>query len=170
MGHLHSLKKLMLCPENRQQVRFQDAMVSVTQDTAQPESNSTVHFWVLSSGEWICSKLPAVVGAFYELHCIILSRACLSQFNIQQTSSFQSITMTACLTGSRVPPTLSRIPGGRPLLTSLLQAGYLPLCKIQREMWIHMSRDEKKTVRVIVGRSLPTNQICLSPLTCPACR
>lgn len=56
LGHLQPLEKLMLWTENRQQVRFQDAMVLVTQDTAQSESHSTVHLWVLSSGDWTCSK------------------------------------------------------------------------------------------------------------------
>lgn len=30
MGHLQFLEKWMLCTENRQQVRFQDAMVTVS--------------------------------------------------------------------------------------------------------------------------------------------
>lgn len=64
MGPLQSLEKSMLCSENRQQVRFQDAMLLVNS-----ESYSTVHLWVLSSGEWTCSKRPAVMGVFYVLYC-----------------------------------------------------------------------------------------------------
>lgn len=41
MGHLQFLEKWMLCTENRQQVRFQDAMVTVSNAGPRHSQNPT---------------------------------------------------------------------------------------------------------------------------------
>lgn len=76
------------------------------------------------------------------IYCIVFSRACLGRFNIQQEPSFQSITMTACLTDWQPVPTHSILDARREAPTS----GWISasLCKSQGEMRILMSRDEKR--------------------------